>query len=94
MPRYFFHFTNGRQKFTDSDWRRVARHCGYATTRNRANSPVARRNAGRNWLGWKIIAADNVGNTVYEIGFDFASLDDPEMRQRDFAQSLRLTRHE
>ena len=48
----------------------------------------------QNWLGWKIIAADNVGNTVYEIGFDFASLDDPEMRQRDFAQSLRLTRHE
>ena len=97
MPRYFFHFTNGGQTFTDStgvELPGIAAMRQHATEQIRQLRSVMPGVKFQNWLGWKIIAADIVGNTVYEIGFDFASLDDPEMRQRDFAQSLRLTRHE
>jgi len=40
----------------------------------------------QNWLGWKIVAVDKVGNTVYEVGFDFAA---PVTRANTFAQATR-----
>jgi hypothetical protein len=40
----------------------------------------------QNWRGWKIVAVDKVGNTIYEIGFDFAP---PETRPNSLAQLTR-----
>ena len=46
MPRYFFHFTNGRQTFTDSTGVELP-GVAAATARDTANSPVAQRDARR-----------------------------------------------
>ncbi len=89
MPRYFFHFTNDRQKFTDSAGVELP---GIAAARQHATQQIHQLRAVmpgvkvQNWLGWKIVAVDNVGNTVYEVGFDFAP---PEKRASNFAQATR-----
>ena len=89
MPRYFFHFTNGRQTFTDSTGVELA---GVAAARQHATQQIHQlRNVMpgvklQNWLGWKIVAIDKVGNTVYEVGFDFAA---PVTRANTFAQATR-----
>jgi Domain of unknown function (DUF6894) len=86
MPRYFFHFTNGRQKFTDSAGVELP---GIGATRQHAAQKIRELRDVmpgvklQNWLDWKIIAVDSIGNTVHEIGFDFAPLDDPEVRRRE-----------
>ena len=86
MPRYFFHFTDGRQKFTDSTGVELPgigamrQHAAQQIRDLRGVLPGVKL---QDWLGWKIIAVDSIGNTVYEIGFDFTPPDDPEMRQRE-----------
>jgi hypothetical protein len=89
MPRYFFHFTNGRQTFTDSAGVELP---GVAAARQHATQQIHQLRKVmpgvkvQNWLGWKIVAVDKVGNTVYEIGFEFAP---PETRPNTFAQVTR-----
>jgi hypothetical protein len=89
MPRYFFHFTNGRQNFPDSTGVELP---GIAAMRQHATEQILQLRSVmpgvklQNWLGWKITVVDNVGNTVYEVGFDSAAL---EMRPHNFARSPR-----
>ncbi|MGA8934126.1 MAG: hypothetical protein WB522_07650 [Pseudolabrys sp.] len=97
MPRYFFHFTDGRRTFTDVAGVELS---GVAAMRQYAAEEIRRLRSAmpdvkvQNWLDWKIIAVDSVGNTVYEVGFDFTPLNSPELRQRNLAHSPRPTRHE
>jgi hypothetical protein len=74
MPRYFFHFTDGRQKFTDTTGvvlPSIGAMRQHAAQQIHELCGVMPAETLQNWLGWKIIAVDSVGNTVYEIGFDF-----------------------
>ncbi|HXZ21272.1 MAG TPA: hypothetical protein VEH78_00740 [Pseudolabrys sp.] len=77
MPRYFFHFTDGRRKFTDSTGVELP---GTAAVRQHAVEQIRELRGAmsevklQKWLGWKIIADDSAGNTVFEIDFDFTSL--------------------
>jgi len=90
MPRYFFQFTDGRQRFTDSTGVElpsilaVRQHAARQIRELRGLIPDVNL---QNWLGWKIIAVDSIGNPVYEIGFDFTQLADPKMRQRNFVRN-------
>ena len=73
MPRYFFHFTDGRQQFTNSTGVELP---GIAAMQLHAAEKIRELREAmpgvklQNWSNWKIIAADGVGNTLYEIGFD------------------------
>ena len=88
MPRYFFHFTNGRM-FTDLtgvELPGVAAARQHATQQIHQLCNVMPGVKLQNWLGWKIVAVDKVGNTVYEVDFDFAA---PVTRANTFAQATR-----
>ncbi len=96
MPRYFFHFTDGRRTFTDVvgvELSGVAAMRQYAAEELRRLRSVMPDEKLQNWLGWKIIAVDSVGNTIYEVGFD-VTLNNPEVRQPNFAHSPRPARYE
>jgi hypothetical protein len=88
MPRYFFHFTDGRQQFTDSTGvelpsiEAMRQHAMQQIRELRDAIPSVKL---QNWSHWKIVVVDNVGNTAYKIGFDFTLLDNPLMRQRNLA---------
>jgi hypothetical protein len=77
MPRYFFHFTDDHQQFTDSTGVELP---GIAGMRQHAAEKIRELREAmpgvklQNWSNWKIIAADGVGNTLYEIGFDSTPL--------------------
>jgi len=73
MPRYFFHLTDGRRQFTDSAgvelpgiWA-MRQHAAKQIRELRGAMPETNL---QDWTGWKIIAADNIGNTLFEVGFD------------------------
>jgi len=75
MPRYFFHFTDGRRTFTDAAGVELP---GIAAMRQHAVAQIRELRAAmsepklQNWSSWKIIADDGTGDSVYEIGFDQA----------------------
>ena len=77
MPRYFFHFTDGRQQFSDSTGVELP---GIPAMRQHATEKIRELREAmpgvklQNWRDWKIIATDGVGNTLFEIGFDPTSL--------------------
>ena len=76
MPHYFFHFTDGHRQFTDSagvDLAGIAAAQQHAADKIRGLRDAMPGVKLQNWLGWKIIAVDSVGNTVYEVGFDFTT---------------------
>ena len=73
MPRYFFHFTDGKRRFTDTvgcDLR------GLAAVRRHAFADVRDLKAAmchpiiQDLSGWTLSVADAQGATVFEIGFD------------------------
>jgi hypothetical protein len=75
VPRYFFHFTDGRRTFTDAagvDLPGVAAMRQHAAEQIRELRRAMSEPKRQNWSSWKIIAADGFGNSVYEIGFDQA----------------------
>ena len=83
MSLYFFHFTDGHRQFTDSvgvDLTGIAAAKLHAAEKIRGLQDAMPGVKLQNWLGWKIIAVDTVGNTVYEIGFDPTRLRDAKMR--------------
>jgi hypothetical protein len=73
MPRYFFHFSDGKQTFTDRIGVELA---SLAHARNNAVAQVREMKSSlserliQEWSGWKMIVIDANGKTVLEIGFD------------------------
>jgi hypothetical protein len=76
IPRYFFHFSDGKRTFTD--WI-GAEFIGIAAARSEATAQIRDMRAtlpgGRlqDWAGWMMIVIDAKGKTVYEVGFDLTA---------------------
>ena len=74
MPRYFFHFSDGKRTFTDSDGIELT---GIAAARSQATAQMRDMQSGlseralQDWSGWKMIVVDEKGKTVLEVGFGF-----------------------
>ncbi len=73
MPRYFFHFSDGKFTFTNSAG---AEFAGAAAARAHSKRQI-REIKGMlserqimDWSGWKMIVSNNRGKTIFEAGFD------------------------
>lgn len=77
MPRYFFHFSDGKRQFTDTAGIELS---GLAAARAHAMVQVRDLRAAlcepriQEWAGWKMIVVDANGKVVSEIGFDLKPL--------------------
>jgi len=73
MPRYYFHFGDGKRTFRDSTGIELV---GIAAARAHATIQVRDMRAtlagGRlqDWSGWTMTVVDAKGKTLFEIGFD------------------------
>jgi hypothetical protein len=73
MPRYYFHFSDGKRTFTDTTG---AEFNGIADARSQATEQIRDMRAtlpkGRlqDWAGWTMAVVDAKGKTLLEIGFD------------------------
>jgi Domain of unknown function (DUF6894) len=73
MPRYFFHFSDGKRTFTDStgiEFTGIAAARAHATEQIREMKIALSERALQNWSGWKMIIVNADGKTIFEIGFD------------------------
>lgn len=73
MPRYFFHFTDGRRVFGDSDGQELP---GLHAARAHATRQVRDLKAAmcdphiQDLSGWSMTVTDMQGRTVFALGFD------------------------
>ena len=73
MPRYFFHFTDGKRQFTDDSGHELS---GMAAARAYATSHVRELKAAicdphiQDVSGWTMTVVDATGKSVFSIGFD------------------------
>jgi hypothetical protein len=73
MPRYFFHFSDGKHTFTDSAG---AEFAGAAAARAHSKRHIREIKGSlserqiMDWSSWKMIVANNDGKTIFEAGFD------------------------
>ena len=73
MPRYFFHFSDGKQTFTDTIGVELA---NLAQAKNNAIAQVRELKDSlsehriQEWSSWKMIVIDEKKDTALEIGFD------------------------
>jgi hypothetical protein len=73
MPRYYFHFSDGKRQFTDGSGHELR---GIAAARAHAVRQVRELKAAmchpqiQDLSGWTMMAVDTHGRTVCEIGFD------------------------
>ena len=73
MPRYFFHFSDGKQTFTDAIGVELV---NLAQARNNAIAQIRELNDSlsehriQEWSSWKMIVIDEKKDTAFEIGFD------------------------
>ena len=73
MPRYFFHFSDGKRTFKDNtgtDCVSLAHAREHAVSQLRELKSVMYEQTIQNWVGWNMIAVDATGKTVLEVGFD------------------------
>jgi hypothetical protein len=74
MPRYYFHFSDGKRTFTDSTGIELT---GIAAARSQVTAQMRNMQSGlskrtlQDWSGWKMIVVDEKGKTVLEVGFGF-----------------------
>jgi Domain of unknown function (DUF6894) len=73
VPRYFFHFSDGTRRFTDSNGHelsglRAARAHAVKDIRDLKAATCARRI--EDMSGWSMIVADARGKAVFTLGFD------------------------
>ena len=73
MPRFYFHFSDGKRTFTDAIGLELV---GFSDVRSRVitqirdlKSSLSERHI-QDWSGWKLIVIDAIGKTVLEVGFD------------------------
>lgn len=73
MPRFFFHFTDGKRKFTDAAGLELS---GMAAARKHAAEQVRELRTAmcaphvQDLSGWSLCVADAKGAPVIELGFD------------------------
>lgn len=73
MPRYFFHFSDGKHMFCDETGHELR---GLAAARQHAVAQVRDLKAAmcdrniQDMSGWTMTVADPNGRSVFEIGFD------------------------
>ncbi len=73
MPRYFFHFSDGKRQFTDSSGFEVS---GLTAARAHAAGQVRELKAAmcepriQDLSGWSMTVTDAAGKKVFKIGFD------------------------
>jgi hypothetical protein len=73
VPRYFFHFSDGKRQFTDGSGQELN---GIAAARAHATEHVREMKAAmsdtdiHDFSGWSMTVVDGSGKTVFEIGFD------------------------
>jgi len=73
MPRYFFHFTDGKRTFTDNtgnDCAGLGDARKHAVSQLRELKGVMSEQTIHNWIGWKMIVVDANGITVFSVGFE------------------------
>lgn len=74
MPRYFFHFSDGKRQFTDSSGHELS---GMAAARAHATKHARELKAAmcdphiQDLSGWSMTVVDANGKTVLELNFDF-----------------------
>lgn len=73
MPRYYFHFSDGKRQFTDTSGHELS---GMAAARAHAVNQVRDLKAAmcdphiQDLSGWTMTVVDARGNTVIELSFD------------------------
>lgn len=73
MPRFFFHFSDGKRQFTDTVGVELS---GMAAARKHAAGQVRELRTAmcdphiQDLSGWSLSVADAKGDTVLEVGFD------------------------
>lgn len=73
MPRYFFHFSDGKRQFSDSSGAELS---GLAAARRHAIDQVREIKAAmcdpfiQDLSGWTMIVSDASGKSIFTIGFD------------------------
>ena len=73
MPRYFFHFSDGKRRFSDTTGQELR---GLAAARQQAVKQVRELKAAmcdphiQDLSGWSMTVVNASGATVFEIGFD------------------------
>ena len=73
MPRYYFHFSDGKRTFTDSigvELTGIAAARSQVTAQIREMRGTLSERTLQDWSGWTITVADAKGKTLFEIGFD------------------------
>jgi hypothetical protein len=77
VPRYFFHFSDGKRQFTDGigcELRGIAAARMQAISQVRELKAVMRHTQIHDLSGWTMAVVDMRGETVFEIGFDLRPL--------------------
>jgi hypothetical protein len=73
VPRYFFHFSDGKRQFSDSSGRELS---GIRAARAHATEHVRELKAAmcdphiQDLSGWSMTVVDGAGRTVFVLGFD------------------------
>jgi hypothetical protein len=76
VPRYFFHFSDGKRRFSDTVGQELR---GLAAARQHAVRQVRELKLAmcdphiQDLSGWSMTVADARGGTVFEIGFDLGN---------------------
>ena len=76
MPRFYFHFSDGKRQFTDNVGFELS---GLAAARKHAAKQVRELKAAmcsphiQDLSGWSLSVTDVKGDTVVELGFDLRS---------------------
>ena len=76
MPRYFFHFPDGKRRFTDStgfELTGLPAASAHALVQARDLRSVLTEPRIQEWAAWKLIVTDTNQATVLELGFDLKS---------------------
>jgi hypothetical protein len=75
MPRYYFHFSDGKRTFTDSIGVELT---GIAAARSQVIAQIREMRGAlsehplQDWSGWTMTVVNAEGKTVLEIDFDLA----------------------
>jgi hypothetical protein len=73
MPRFYFHFSDGKRTFTDStgiELDGIAAARAHAADQIRDMRATLTEGSLQDWTGWKMIVADATGNMACEVSFD------------------------
>jgi len=75
MPRYFFHFSDGKRTFTDAagvELNGIAAARAHAIAQIRDMRDAQSEHALQNWAAYKMLVVDAEGKTIFEAGFDLS----------------------